>query len=66
MGWRRKEGRDRVEGGRREGRWADGGESGRLKEGKTLCLCPRALGDMSMCHLHGTIFLEIATGKLWI
>lgn len=38
----------------------------RLKEGKTLHVYPGALGDMSMCHLHGTIFLEIPTGKLWI
>lgn len=38
----------------------------RLKEGKTLPLCPGAPGDMSMCHLYGTTFLEIPVGKLRI
>lgn len=64
-----------VGGGTGWGEWKRGGGRGggqmgvrvaRLKDGKTLCLCPGALGDKSMCRLHGTIFLEIPTGKLWI
>lgn len=37
-----------------------------LREGKTWGLSSGALGDTSKGHLHGTIYVKILIGKLWI
>lgn len=44
----------------------DGRERGHTEGGKDMGLSSGALGDTSKGHLHGTIYVKILIGKLWI
>jgi len=47
--------------------WAGGGcERGHAEGRKDTGLLSGALDDMSIGHLHGTVYMEKAVEKLWI